>query len=359
MLLRHIRYFLAVAEHANFTRAAEALHVSQPTLSQQIRQLEDTLGVQLLDRSGRAVRLTEAGEAYMQYARLALQNLEAGRRALHDVHDLARGSLRLAMAPTFTTYLIGPLVDAFNRRYPAITLRIEEMPQERIEVLLNDDALDLGIAFDEVAFAGHRAAGHVRGKPGAGGRRVASPGAPCRAVGVQRVPGASAGAAERELCDAQARRPLLGGARHFAACRGRDQFGWRGGGDRAARAARHAAAAGGHARTQRPRAGQAQAGDAVAHHRVAAAQGRLPQRRRARLCGTGAGPRMARPCGRAQEVMRARLAPAMRIAAIEKTERFSKVDSDSWHRSRPRARGPGICQHLLPPGFAQAVNAVL
>lgn len=150
MLLRHIRYFLAVAEHANFTRAAEALHVSQPTLSQQIRQLEDTLDVQLLDRSGRAVRLTEAGEAYMQYARLALQNLEAGRRALHDVHALTRGSLRLAMAPTFTTYLIGPLVDAFNARYPAITLRIEEMPQERMEVLLSDDALDLGIAFDDV-----------------------------------------------------------------------------------------------------------------------------------------------------------------------------------------------------------------
>jgi hypothetical protein len=49
----------------------------------------------------------------------------------------------------------------------------------------------------------------------------------------------------------------------------------------------------------------------------------------------------------------------MRIAVIEKTERFSKVDSDSWHRSRPRPRGPRICQHLLPPGFAQAVNAVL
>ncbi|RLM56928.1 LysR family transcriptional regulator, partial [Halorubrum sp. Atlit-26R] len=73
MLLRHIRYFLAVAEQGNFTRAAEALHVSQPTLSQQIKQLEDALGAPLFDRSGRRVQLTDAGEAWMRYARLALQ----------------------------------------------------------------------------------------------------------------------------------------------------------------------------------------------------------------------------------------------------------------------------------------------
>uniref|UniRef100_UPI000E2F9180 LysR family transcriptional regulator n=1 Tax=Klebsiella pneumoniae TaxID=573 RepID=UPI000E2F9180 len=71
MLLRHIRYFLAVAEQGNFTRAADALHVSQPTLSQQIKQLEDALGAPLFDRSGRRVQLTDAGEAWMRYARLA------------------------------------------------------------------------------------------------------------------------------------------------------------------------------------------------------------------------------------------------------------------------------------------------
>jgi LysR family cyn operon transcriptional activator len=151
MLLRHIRYFLAVAEHRNFTRAAEALHVSQPTLSQQIRQLEDTLRVQLLDRSGRTIQLTDAGAAYVQYARRALQDLEAGTRAIHDVQELSRGSLRLAMTPTFTAYLIGPLLEKFNRRYPNITLKILEMPQDRMETLLNEDALDVGIAFDDTS----------------------------------------------------------------------------------------------------------------------------------------------------------------------------------------------------------------
>lgn len=147
MLLRHIRYFLAVAEHQNFTRAAEALHVSQPTLSQQMKQLEDTLGAQLLDRTGRTIRLTDAGEAYAQYARRALQDLDAGKRAIHDAQDLTRGELRLAMTPTFTAYLIGPLVARFNATYPGINLSVTEMNQDQIEALLVQDELDIGIGF--------------------------------------------------------------------------------------------------------------------------------------------------------------------------------------------------------------------
>ena len=123
--------------------------MSQPTLSQQIRQLEDSLRVQLLDRSGRTIQLTDAGAAYVRYAQRALQDLEAGSRAIHDVQELSRGSLRLAMTPTFTAYLIGPLLEKYNCRYPNITLNILEMPQERMEALLNEDALDVGIAFSD------------------------------------------------------------------------------------------------------------------------------------------------------------------------------------------------------------------
>ncbi len=147
MLLRHIRYFLAVAEQRSFTRAADALHVSQPTLSQQVRQLEDMLGVQLFDRSGRAVRLTEFGEIYARHARAALHELDAGQRALHDVADLGSGSLRLAMMPTFAAYLSGSLIDAFHADFPNVALTIDAMPQARIEALLADDRLDAGFAF--------------------------------------------------------------------------------------------------------------------------------------------------------------------------------------------------------------------
>ncbi|RQS06222.1 transcriptional regulator CynR [Burkholderia sp. Bp9002] len=150
MLDRHIKYFLAVAEHRSFTRAAAALYVSQPALSQQIKQLEENLGAQLFDRTGRATRLTDAGEVYFRYAQRALQGLEEGRRAIHDVGDLSRGALRIAVTPTFTAYFIGPLVEAFHGRYPGITLTMREMSQERMEELLVDDELDVGIAFDEI-----------------------------------------------------------------------------------------------------------------------------------------------------------------------------------------------------------------
>ncbi|TVT92163.1 transcriptional regulator CynR [Pseudomonas sp. HT11] len=150
MLARHIQYFLAVAEHQGFTKAAAALHVSQPALSQQVRQLEESLGAQLFDRSGRQTRLTDAGEVYLRYALRAAQELQQGKRAIHDVADLSRGTLRIAVTPTFTTYLVGPLVEAFHGRYPNITLNVREVAQEHMENLLLADELDVGIAFDEV-----------------------------------------------------------------------------------------------------------------------------------------------------------------------------------------------------------------
>jgi LysR family cyn operon transcriptional activator len=153
MILRHIKYFLAVAEHRSFTQAAASLYVSQPALSQQIKQLEATLATTLFDRSGRSVKLTDAGEVYARYARKALQDLEEGRRALHDVQNLSRGALRIAITPTFSTYLIGPLIKAFHDRYPNITLSVKEMSQEQMERQLQDDDFDVGIAFSEVQAA--------------------------------------------------------------------------------------------------------------------------------------------------------------------------------------------------------------
>lgn len=152
---RSLRYLLAIAEHHSFTRAAEALHVSQPTLSQQIKQLEASLRVQLLDRSGRAVRLTDAGEVYLRHARRAMGELDAGKRAIDEVKDLSRGSLRLAMTPV-TEYLVIPLLESFRTRYPGITMYTLEMSQDDIEAAVAEDRIDLGIAFTNMLSSGAR-----------------------------------------------------------------------------------------------------------------------------------------------------------------------------------------------------------
>ncbi len=143
---RPLQYLIAIAEYGSFTRAAEVLHVSQPTLSQQIKQLEESLQSPLLDRSGRSVRLTDAGEVYLHHARRALGELEAGSRAIHDVQGLSRGSLRLGWTP-ITDYLTCSLLEKFNNHYPSITLNTLEMPQDDIENAVAEDRIDIGIAF--------------------------------------------------------------------------------------------------------------------------------------------------------------------------------------------------------------------
>ncbi len=143
---RSLRYLLAVAEYGSFTRAAEMLYVSQPTLSQQVKHLEESLGVQLLDRSGRTVRLTDAGEIYLHHVRRALGELDAGSRAINDVQDLSRGSLRLGWTP-ITDYLACTLLAKFNSLYPGIILSTFEMPQDDIEMAVIEDRIDVGIVF--------------------------------------------------------------------------------------------------------------------------------------------------------------------------------------------------------------------
>jgi LysR family transcriptional regulator, cyn operon transcriptional activator len=150
MLLRPIRYLKAVVDHGSFTRAASALHVSQPALSQQIREFEERMGVQLLDRTGRKVRPTDAGEAFLLHVRRALEELEVGGRAIRDVQDLSSGSLRLGFAPSFAVWLLAPLIRRYRDRFPGIVLTVTEMAQEEMERAVSTDTLDVGLAFSDV-----------------------------------------------------------------------------------------------------------------------------------------------------------------------------------------------------------------
>ena len=145
---RALQYLIAIAEHGSYTRAAEALHVSQPTLSQQIKQLENYLQSPLLDRSGRTVQLTDAGKIFLRHARRAWGELNIGTRAIQDVQDLSRGSLRLGWTP-ITDYLTCSLLARYNQLYPGITLSTLDMPQDDIEPAIAEARIDIGITFSK------------------------------------------------------------------------------------------------------------------------------------------------------------------------------------------------------------------
>ncbi|MFM0116916.1 LysR substrate-binding domain-containing protein [Paraburkholderia nemoris] len=145
--LRQLQYFLTASQTLHFSRAADQLFVTQPTLSHQIAELESHVGMPLFDRMGKAVRLTEAGTVFALYARRALSELEAGCNALAELEGMVRGTLRIGVSQSFVRKLLPPILGEFARRCPSITLSIEEMTARGIEDQLSEGLIDLGIAF--------------------------------------------------------------------------------------------------------------------------------------------------------------------------------------------------------------------
>ncbi len=145
MELRHLRYFIAVASAQNFTKAAATVHVSQPSLSVQIRALEDELGARLFDRLGRKVSLTQAGELFRDHAERAVRELERATQLVQEVHGAQRGRLVVGTLATVNSYLIPPLVSQFKQRFPHIHLQIHSQPSNDIVSSVLANRLDLGI----------------------------------------------------------------------------------------------------------------------------------------------------------------------------------------------------------------------
>lgn len=147
MELRHLRYFLAVAELEHFSKAADSLHISQPSLSQQVKNLEDELGTPLFDRVGRGVQLTEAGRIFSEYAKRALLEIKWGQQQLDELQNLQHGTLRIGAIHTFNTSLVPPIVAEFHAKYPAIKILVEEESTVEIANHISRGELDIGIAF--------------------------------------------------------------------------------------------------------------------------------------------------------------------------------------------------------------------
>jgi len=145
MELRQIHYFMAVAAHQNFSRAAEQVHVSQPSLSVQISGLERELGTRLFDRLGRKVVLTQAGELFRVHAERALRELDQAAQVVHELLGAKRGRLVIGTLSTVNSYLIAPLVSRFKQRFPDIHLQVHAQPSSDIVSGLLANRLDIGI----------------------------------------------------------------------------------------------------------------------------------------------------------------------------------------------------------------------
>jgi DNA-binding transcriptional LysR family regulator len=132
MELRQLEYFVTVADEQNFTRAAAKLHVTQPGVSAQIRQLERELGQELLDRSGRITRLTEAGEVVLPFARAALGAVTGARLAVDELSGLLRGHVAVGMVSQSASLDIPDLLAGFHRHHPAIEITLAENSSDHL-----------------------------------------------------------------------------------------------------------------------------------------------------------------------------------------------------------------------------------
>lgn len=146
MEIHQLKYFVAVAEMASFSRAAEKCHVSQPSLSQQIIKLEGEVGQPLFDRAGRRVLLTEAGRLLLQHARTALLTLDNAARQLKELETTVRGRLAVGVIPTIAPYLLPGVVKEFLAAFPEVELTIQEDYTERLLAGLYDGHIDVAIA---------------------------------------------------------------------------------------------------------------------------------------------------------------------------------------------------------------------
>jgi DNA-binding transcriptional LysR family regulator len=141
--LHFLRIFNAVAEYNNFSRAAEALYISQPAVSRAVQELEEEIGLPLLDRSHRTITLTEAGALLHQYAQRLFAVEQAAETTLEQLKSLERGHLALGASHTTGTYLLPPLMSRFHEQYPGIRLSLEIANTQTILEKLHTQPMDL------------------------------------------------------------------------------------------------------------------------------------------------------------------------------------------------------------------------
>jgi LysR family transcriptional regulator, benzoate and cis,cis-muconate-responsive activator of ben and cat genes len=145
MELRHLRYFVAVAELENVSRAALKLHVSQPALSSQIRDLEDDVGFNLLERTAKSVRLTDAGRAFLTEARAVLQHADEAVKKAREIANAEPTEIHVGYSPMPTAEILPKILQAFQRAMPNVQVRSHDWTNKDILAGIRDGRLQLGL----------------------------------------------------------------------------------------------------------------------------------------------------------------------------------------------------------------------
>lgn len=144
MDIRHLEYFMAVAHYLNFTKAANHLHLTQPSLSKTIKQMEESLGVPLFHRSFRKLELTDAGKALLQNAKVVLNAYQNLTSELNDVASLQKGEIRIGIPPIIGAAFCSIFISEYVNKYPNINMNLIEVGSKKIEEGIEDGTLDIG-----------------------------------------------------------------------------------------------------------------------------------------------------------------------------------------------------------------------
>src|SRR5437660_3878138 len=145
--IRYLRYFLAVAEAGSFSRAADRLGISQPSVSQQMRDLETGLRVSLFQRRGKRILLTPNGLIFQEHARSLLRQLENCLQELGSEPGQLRGALHVGVVAILNVPLMPHLMGLFAKDHPSISLIVKEISFTEIETALEEGSMDLGLGF--------------------------------------------------------------------------------------------------------------------------------------------------------------------------------------------------------------------
>jgi DNA-binding transcriptional LysR family regulator len=146
MELRHLRYFVAVAEEENVSRAALKLHVSQPGISRQIHDLEDEIGFQLFERSAKSVRLTDAGKTFLTEARAVLQHANDAVKTACAVATGERGEIHVGYAPSLTVQILPPALRRFQDKFPKVRVALHDLSTEEMLAQLRSGKLQVALS---------------------------------------------------------------------------------------------------------------------------------------------------------------------------------------------------------------------